>query len=293
MAGDNDDRDPMEGMFPPVDNPVYHKKKAEFEEQLGAEAEVGVMKQHGYLADRMKRVRKNPPKAAAPTPKSNPAPPAESKEGTGLQVDPSLVTRFPPKETVPEPTTDPVVSAPATAAEPFSKPDIEHPILKRLREDFGIDTIPFEQININGHVFTLRVLDTSSVTSALRFADTLSVTPRENTINLQIALISFAVLAVDEIPLWQMFNVPLGKDERVVVEGKERSVFEPMSPPARIRTIAATSFMDFLNSTATASLSEELWKAYNEKVDPKGSLQGLMNRVSEVDEEVTEDIPLP
>ena len=33
-----DDQDPMAGMFPPADNPEYHRKKAEFEEKLGAAA---------------------------------------------------------------------------------------------------------------------------------------------------------------------------------------------------------------------------------------------------------------
>ena len=302
---DGEDQNPLEGMFPNADNPEYHKKKAEHEEKLSSEAGAAALEQHGYLADRVQRVRKNPPQAAAPTPPSRPEhrPPEEPVEGTGLQVDPSLATRHPqePEAPVPEPAPQaPVAPAPVQAPvmqQVTSEPKIDivhnskHPLLAKLREDFGIDQIPFEDIEINDHIFKMRVLDTASVTSALRFADTLSMTARENTINLQIALVSFAVLAVDEIPVWKVFEVPLGADEKVIVEGKERSVFDPMSPPVRIRTIAATSFMDFLNTTATASLSEELWKAYNQKVDPKGSLQGLMNR-SDPDREA-EEVPLP
>ncbi len=294
-----EDRNPMDAMFPDGDNPEYHRQKAENEEKLGTEAGEAVIAQHGYLAERLQgqRVRKNPPQAATPTPPPRPehrAPPEEPREGTGLEVDPSLATRHQPEETaapeVPVPT--PAITVETEEGIAPAVPDIsKHPLLAKLREDFGIDQIPFEDIEINNHIFKMRVLDTASVTAALRFADTLSMTARENTINLQIALVSFAVLAVDKIPVWKMFEIPLGDDEKVIVEGKERSVFDPMSPPTRIRTIAATAFMDFLNITATASLSEELWKAYNQKVDPKGSLQGLMDRTNP--EREAEEVPLP
>ncbi len=293
----NDDQNPLSQMLPPADNPEYHKRKAEHEENLGSEAGKGAMQQYPYLAERMQRVRKNPPKADEPTPAPPPRPEHRSEEpepkGTGLQIDPSLATRYSEEPAAPA---APAAAAPIpeTPVMPSSESN-EHPMLKRLREDFGIDQIPFEDININEHIFTLRVLDTASVTSALRFADTLSISPRENTVNLQIALISFAVLAVDSVPLWLMFEVPLGNDEKVIVEGKERAVFDPMNPPIRVRTIAATAFMDFLNLSATASLSEELWNAYNKNVDPKGSLKSLLGRVTvnENEEEAVENIPLP
>jgi hypothetical protein len=140
----------------------------------------------------------------------------------------------------------------------------------------------------------MRVLDTASVTAALRFADTLSITPRENVINLQIALVSFAVLAIDGEPIWKVFEIELGHDEKVIVEGQERPVFDPMKPPTRVRTMGATQFMDFLNNTATASLIEELWSSYNTDVDPKASLEKLTERVlAEGEEDEITNVPLP
>jgi len=297
-----DERNPLDGIFPSADNPEYHRKKAEHDEKIASAATKAVLAEHGHLSDRMQPMRKNPPAAQAPTPPmaAAPSPKPPKAQGTGLQVDPSLATRFPeaPASPVSEPAVEPAAKPLAEPAPAENSPAqaTNHPLLKKLREDFGIDHIPLEDISINGHIFTMRVLDTASVTASLRFADTLSITPRENIINLQIALVSFAVLAIDGEPLWKIFEIPLGHDEKIMVEGQERPVFDPMKPPLRVRTMGATQFMDFLNNTATASLIEELWKTYNSRVDPKASLEKLTERIlEEEDEEEAEsaNIPLP
>jgi hypothetical protein len=208
-------------------------------------------------------------------------------------VDPTLATRFPepPIETAPQAAAPAAPApAPAPAAPAVESSSKIHPLLQKLREDFGIDSIPLEDISINGHTFTMRVLDTSSVATSLRFADTLSMTERENAINLQIALISFAVLGMDGEPTWKIFDIELTPPEQVTVEGQIRPIFDPMKPPTRVRVLGATAFMDFLNATATASLADELWKAYNAQVDPKGSLEGLLKMNQE---EEVEEVPLP
>jgi len=291
-----DEKNPLDGIFPPDDNPEYHRKKAEHDEKISSDAAKAVLAEYGHMSDRMEHVRKNPPAAQAPTPPPRPTPSPEPSEpqGTGLQVDPTLATRFPkpPIETAPQ--AAPAAPAPTAPTAPTA-PAVEsaskdHPLLQKLREDFGIDSIPLEDISINGHTFTMRVLDTGSVATALRFADTLSMTERENAINLQIALISFAVLGMDGEPTWKIFDVDLTPPEQVTVEGQIRPIFDPMKPPTRVRVLGATAFMDFLNATATASLTDELWKAYNAQVDPKGSLEGLLKRNQE---EELEEVPLP
>jgi len=289
-----DEKNPLDGMLPNADNPEYHRKKAEHQEKLGSSAAQAVIEQHGHMGDHMQRVRKNPPSAQAPSPApahTAPEPePEPEPQGTGIQVDPTLATRFPSPEPGPAPAETPQAAPATTLAAPASDPQ-SHPLLKKLREDFGIDSIPLEDVSINGHTFTMRVLDTISVTTALRFADTLSMTERENAINLQVALVSFAVLGIDGEPTWKVFDVGLTPDESVIVEGQARSVFEPLNPPQRVRVLGATAFMDFLNVTATASLVDELWKAYKNQVDPKASLEGLLNR-SQTEEEESE-VPLP
>jgi hypothetical protein len=168
--------------------------------------------------------------------------------------------------------------------------DQDHPLLKKLRQDFGIDSIPLEEVKIGTHVFTLRVLDGGAVTTAIRFADAMSIGPRESELNLQTCLTSFAVVAVDGEPLWKVFDIPLEMDERVFVEGQWKPVFDPNNPPDRVRIMASTRFMDFLSKEATMDLMMELWANYKKKVDPKGSIDALLATESE---EGSEDLPLP
>ena len=286
-----DDGNPMNAMFPDADNPEYHRKKAEHEEAQGAAAEAGALEAHPYLAERItgNRVRKNPPQAEAPVPPP-PRPEHRPQEGTGLEVDPNLASRYQTEETeAPEPQVPaaaPVAPAPVAPVAPAV--DLSHPLLKKLRQDFGIDAIPVEEVKIGTHVFTLRVLDGASVTTAIRFADQISIGIRESELNLQTCMASFAVVAIDGEPVWKVFEIPLEKEERVLVEGQWKPVFDPNNPPERVRIMAATRFMDFLSKEATMELMSEIWTNYKKKVDPKGSIDALL-----AGEGDTEDIPLP
>jgi hypothetical protein len=172
--------------------------------------------------------------------------------------------------------------------EPVESVGSDHPLLKKLRQDFGIDAIPLEEVKIGTHVFTMRVLDGAAVTTAVRFSDALSIGPRENELNLQTCLASFAVIAIDGEPLWKVFEIPLEHDERVFVEGQWKPVFDPKTPPDRVRMMASTKFMDFLSKEATMELMSELWTSYKKRVDPKGSISSFL-----VEGEKSEDIPLP
>ena len=265
-----DEKNPMDAMFPDGDNPEYHRKKAEHEEKLGSAAESAALESHPYLAERLsgQRVRKDPPQAATPvTPPPRPEhrTPTEP-QGTGLEVDPSLASRYQTEE-APEPASEPAAPAPvpvAPVAPAAAAPASGHPLLKKLRQDFGIEAIPLEEVKIGTHVFTLRVLDGATVTTAVRFADAMSIGERENELNLQTCLCSFSVVAIDGDPLWKVFEIPLEKDERVFVEGAWKPVFDPQSPPDRVRMMASTQFMDFLSKEATMELMSELWNAFEE-----------------------------
>jgi hypothetical protein len=296
-----EEKNPMDAMFPDGDNPEYHRKKAEYEEQKGAAAESDVLEQHGHLADRLsgQRVRKNPPQAAAPvTPPPRPEhlppeePREEPRESTGLEIDPSLASRHQPEKeshempvhVEPNPREFPIPNrAPKPAA------GQTHPFLQKLRQDFGIESIPLEDIKVGPTTFTMRVLDGNSVTTAVRFADTLSLSPRENELHLQTAMAAFAVVAIDGEPLWKVFDTPLEEHERVMVEGVWKAVFDPLNPPERVRMMASTKFMDFLSKEATMELQSELWDAYQKRVDPKGSLEALLGGYGGT----TQDLPLP
>jgi hypothetical protein len=185
-------------------------------------------------------------------------------------------------------------AAPAPAPAPVAPSAKENPILQKLRQDFGIENIPVTEVKLNDHVFTMRVLDVGAVTQGLRFADTLSMpgSPRENSINLQIALTSFAIVAIDGTPVWKVFEVAVPEGELVMVEGEKRPIFDPMTPPSSVRILGATNLMDFLSGQASSTLLAELWDKYQTIVDPKGSLEALMASI--LDGEAEEpSVPLP
>jgi hypothetical protein len=185
-------------------------------------------------------------------------------------------------------------AAPAPAPAPVAPSAKENPILQKLRQDFGIENIPVTEVKLNDHVFTMRVLDVGAVTQGLRFADTLSMpgSPRENSINLQIALTSFAIAAIDGTPVWKVFEVAVPEGELVMVEGEKRPIFDPMTPPSSVRILGATNLMDFLSGQASSTLLAELWDKYQTIVDPKGSLEALMASI--LDGEAEEpSVPLP
>ncbi len=308
MANDDerDPNNPLDQMMPPKDNPEYHRKLKEHRDALHATAEAAIMADpsHAALSDRLTPVRQGTPQAAAPQPLPPTdvppvTPPVAPAVGTGLTVDPTLaqVQHTPVEPRLPEgaggaPVPAPI-APPVPASEPSQSPSaVVSETLSRLREDFGIDKIPLTEVELNGHIFALRVLDTHSVSTAIRFADTLSMTDRENAINLQIALVSMSVMSIDGDPLYKVFDVTITPDHLVMVEGVNRVSFAPLNPPAAIRTTAATQFMEFLNTTASTSLLGALWDAYNADVDPKGTLKQLMAVVGS-DGEGVEEIPLP
>lgn len=310
---ENDERDPnnpLDQMMPPADNPEYHRKLREHRDQQHASAEAAVMSDpaHAALGDRLTSVRQGVPQAAAPQPlppTSVPpvAPPAAPQDHSGLTVDPTQgqVDYTPVEPTLPQgaggaPPIQPPAAPPAPAAAAPVPPAMNLStlgVLGKLREDFGIDTIPLTDITVNEHIFAMRVLGAGAVTQALRFADTLSMpgSERENAINLQIALVSFSVVAIDGEPVWKVFDTPVPEMHMVIAEGQLRPTFAPMDPPPEIRVVGATQLMEFLSGEASSSLLGELWEQYNKTVDPAGSLESLLNSFEE--DEGAADIPLP
>lgn len=298
MADENelDPNNPLDRMMPPKDNPEYHRKLKLHRDAQHQAAEAAVLSDpaHAALGDRLTPVRQGVPQAAAPQPLPPTdvppvAPPATPQEYTGLTVDPT-----PAEAPVPVAAPAPVPVAPVPVAPaPAPAPSIViTETLSKLREDFGIDKIPLTEVVLNGHTFALRVLDTASVSTAIRFADTLSMTDRENAINLQIALVSMSVMSIDGEPLYKVFDINIPQDQLIMVEGVKKVSFPPLNPPVSIRTAAATNLMEFLNTTASTSLLGALWDAYNADVDPKGTLKQLMDVVNSAGEGV-EEIPLP
>jgi len=283
MPNDQDPQNPIDAMMPEVDNPEYHRRKAEHKAARQAEGENAVLADPAFagMQDRISRggVRANPPQAASPQP------------GQGITVDPTLQPEYQPVEPrLPEAAQPPAPQAPAPGVGPIATPVLDastSPLLSKLRQDFGIDQLPLKEIKVNGHVFSMRVLDAGLIATAVRFADSLSMVPRENEINFHIALVSFSVMAIDNEPLYSVFDVDIPNEEQIEVEGVKRVRFAPMNPPMSVRNLAATQFMAFLNKDVTPELVDALYKAYGSEVDPQGTLTSLMEAG-----EPEEDVPL-
>jgi len=304
MAGERDPKNPIDAMMPPRDgNPRYERLKAEHEERIQGSAEQGVLTDPAYagMGDRMQRVRKNIPQATPPSPMPQTdmpprAEPQNSPQATGLQVDPGQaevpyapVEHRLPKETVTE---QPVASNSHSTAS-YTPTDSTNPILSKLREDFGIDKISLEEVKIGNMVFTMRILTTELVAMAMRFSENLSMSSGEQALNMQIACVAFSVQAIDGEPLWKIFDVKPDDSDMVTVEGESRPIFHPMKPPHGIRIQACTQLMEFLGAEASPALVDSLWEAYGEKVDPKGSLKSIVERVTSEGDGEPEDLPLP
>lgn len=309
MATDDgrDPDNPLDMMMPPTDNPEYHRKLKEHRDKQHRTAEAAVLNDpsHAALAERLTPVRQGVPQAAAPQPLPPTdvppvTPPADPPAGTGITVDPTLaqVDHTPVEPRLPEGAGGAPAAPPAPAPAATEEPRVTlgtSSILLKLREDFGIDSIPLTDITVGDHTFTMRVLTVGSVTQALRFADTLSMpgSERENAINLQIALTSFAIVAIDGDPVYKVFEVPIPDIHMTTVEGQKRPVFAPHDPPPEIKVIGATQLMDFLSGTASASLLTELWEQYGKTVDPQGALDQMLESLQEDEAEAEADIPLP
>lgn len=308
MSDENDPNNPLNSMFPQGGgNPKYDQLKREHEERIQNAAEQGVLTDPAFsaMSDRMQGVRKTNPLPQPPQPRENAAREENVQQNyseenhTGIHVDPNQgrVNYTPPNPRLPEQPVQqetPVQQAPVKAVRSTQDSGINK-VLSKLRQDFGIDTIPKVDVKLGESIFTLRLLDSESISSAVRFADMISLSERENVLKLQIACVSFAVQAIDGVPLWKIFDIPIPNEYKIRVEGRDTHTFAEMNPPTPMRMQAAASFMDFLGEETVPSLADELWRAYGEKVDSQGSLSATLERIGggsqEEDEE--ENLPLP
>jgi len=299
MSEDRDQNNPLDAMFPSGENPNYERLKNEYEDRIQGSAEQGVLSDPAFsaLGERMQRVRKTNPAPNNPQPLGGQN--TGRQENSGIKIDPEQgrVSYNPVEPRLPEDNgqnyNKPENKLPASRPPVNTVTSGAKAVLTKLRQDFGIENIPRVDVKLGDSTFTLRLLDTGSVATAIRFADSLSLAERENLLNLQLACVSFSVQAIDGVPLWKIFDVPIPEDQKIKVEGRETHQFDPMNPPGHVKIQAAASFMDFLSSEAAPALYESLWESYGKEVDPKGSLADIVKRLAGDEEENVEDVPLP
>lgn len=147
---------------------------------------------------------------------------------------------------------------------PMSNPDKSllrlHPILRKIRQEFGIETVPSVTVEIGSVKWTMAPLNQEMLGYALRMADSLSASISEHTVKLMIARAACSVVAIDGIPIYKIFNVKLEKDEKIL---------NYVNPPSRVRKLCANNVYDLVALDTVSSLGRMLADEYEEKLESK------------------------
>lgn len=96
----------------------------------------------------------------------------------------------------------------------FSPVGKQHPILKKLRASLGMKT--YQQTvkaDIGGLVYELAPIVRDSMTKAVTLAAINSLNDAEFRANQDLAVVSFAVVSIDGVPLTEVFSIPKEKIE--------------------------------------------------------------------------------
>jgi hypothetical protein len=135
-----------------------------------------------------------------------------------------------------------------------------HPVLKKLRQEFGLDTIKTISIKIGSISWTMRAINQEQMTFALRLADMYSASQSEHVLKLTMARVSCAIVAIDNTPVYKLFNIKLEKDEKIS---------DYLNPPPRIKQLSAIHVYDLLMQESIPGLGKHLADIYEEKLVPE------------------------
>lgn len=159
---------------------------------------------------------------------------------------------------------------PQTAAPPVASaaPVVEHSVLTQLRRDLGIDRVERKHVIVGGHRWTLQSLTHADVAAAARLAERLSTSVLEHQIYYQAAIAAHSVVAVDDVPTWQVFSVdvPAGA-----------SLSDPYRPPRGVRSLAAQFLYDFILDDTRTQLAERIHEAYLDQCDKDGAVESYLD----------------
>lgn len=99
----------------------------------------------------------------------------------------------------------------------FSPEGKTHPVLQKMRAALGskIAVKPID-VSLGGCVYSLQVLDRSSMAQATVLATAATSDPSLYDVNLETALIAFALVAIDNVPLVDIFDIPTHRDDTFI-----------------------------------------------------------------------------
>jgi len=160
-----------------------------------------------------------------------------------------------------------------------------HPVLMELRKDFGLDAVKAIDVELAGHIWTMRVVPTALVGLAVSFSEGFSQSSIEYAMNLRLAMAACSIIAIDSVPTYIVFDVPI--EPTMVIR-------DPLDPPYGIAYMAATRLIDFLHmENKRFTLGENLYDEYCLKLDQQSSISTLFKRRGFNDKRVRFRCPTP
>lgn len=154
-------------------------------------------------------------KEVMPTLKINPDDPSSMFKSLEEDVEdkPKEFTAEEKKQIEEEKKENRVRAAVAAGQEPevakFSEKGKVHPILQKLRATVGLRSVQEPVVvSLGGCNYSMRPLDRSNIAQATVLAATTTTNQLIYETNLEAAIIAFSVVAVDQVPLTEIFDIP-------------------------------------------------------------------------------------
>lgn len=140
-----------------------------------------------------------------------------------------------------------------------------HPVLAQLKIDLGIEVIEPIDVNVGGHIWTMKPLAESDISTAARLADVTSQTQTDHNVRLPTALISVSIIAIDKVPVWEVFGIEIPPEAQPLTN--------PLFPPERVRKMAVVQLYEWISDNSKVGLSTQLHNLFISKIDPLGQVK--------------------
>ena len=152
--------------------------------------------------------------------------------------------------------------------QPPAQPKRDHPLLADLKRELGLRSEQYEDFEVGGHLWKMSALSAGDAAMAARVADSLSGSPTEYNVRLNIAMACLAVVAIDDVPAFEVFGVTV--PPTILVE-------DPLAPPQQIRLQAFFHLYDWVINDTKGGLGNRLWDIYSEEIDDKSFVSSYMD----------------
>lgn len=153
-----------------------------------------------------------------------------------------------------------------------------HPLLNRLKQKFGIDTIGYFYFDLDDMKLAFAPLteETKSIAyDIVKVAYSSGVATDWDVIQftdmLNTAKVAVSVLAIDNIPLWQMFDLHLDPKFKTILEAfVQLPNSNVLNPPLMIREQQAIMMFDFLFRTLDPKVVDKMKTFFSDTVESNG-----------------------